>query len=70
MGLPGAGITSCDYLFIDLKVTLGGLEQSHNNIKQGTFAASGKSNKANATAFGNGKIEVIEYPWCFGCIAK
>ncbi len=70
MGLPVAGVVGCDFLIIDFKGSFVGLEQSHDYIEEGAFAAPGKADEADAAAFWNGKVEVFEYPRCLGGISK
>ena len=57
--LPVAGVVYCDFLIIDFKGSLVGLEQSHDYIEEGAFAAPGEAYKADAATFGDGKVEVL-----------
>ena len=70
VGLPVAGVVGCDLLIIDFEGSLVGLEQSHDYIEEGAFAAAGEAYEADSAAFRDCKVEVVEYPGCLGCVTK
>ena len=70
MDLPLAGIVCCYHLIINFKGSLVGLEQSHNDIEESAFAATGQTDKAYATSFFYCKIHILKYPWRLGSVTK
>ena len=66
MGLPVSGIVCCDFLTIDFEGSLVGLEQSHDDIEEGAFAAAGETYEADAATFRDCEVQVVEYQGVWG----
>ncbi len=60
MCLPCAVVGRGQRLCVDLYGAFGGLQEAHDEVEQGTFAAAGDADEACATAFGYAQVKVVE----------
>ncbi len=70
MGLPCTVVTCSYRLFVNFEGTLCGLQETHDDVEQGTFTTTGYTNKANAAAFANGEMKIFKHIWCIRGIAE
>jgi hypothetical protein len=68
--LPCPAIARRDGPAIDLQRAFVCLQQAHHDIKQGALAAAGQADEADAAAFRNGEIKVLQNPWRLRAVAE
>jgi hypothetical protein len=61
MCLPCAVVGCSQGLCVDLYGAGGGLQEAHDEVEQGAFAAAGDADEADAAAFGYAQVKVVEY---------
>ena len=61
MCLPCPVVGRGQGLCVDLDGAFCGLQEAHDEVEQGTFAAAGNTNKADAATFRDGDTEVVEH---------